>query len=643
MSVGSNPPMVNRVLTHANEVHGLARRNGQADLAGALAAEAERWREATATVVVAGAQKRGKSRLVNALLDRPGLVPVDVDIATHTYLALRHGPRLTATVRRRGPDGQETSETVDPDEIGDYASVLGDPAKRRGVEGVDITLDHPLLDGVRLVDTPGVDSLTLGHRHTTTAMLRQADALLFTLSAQDQPVLRHELEFLAEAASGIHAIAFVLTKVEDSTSWQELLAENKRRLALFVEELEGRTGGAVADELDGRTGEAGSARRLLGATWIPVSSKLAEAAAARRAAGLGSRAGQLWERSGMDRLTAWIRACGEGRELARCGRVLSAADGALRSLAVAEQDRRVAATRDAGEVAQRLAGVETALREVSARARERHRLAVEHQFLGREIGVLVRRRLDEVRHPYEDAITGLTSAAKTEQFLAELPESVERSLEAAWSTITAEVQDRATTVLTEFLTAMDLDPIEVDLAALRMPSGTRPRLESAQPAKGGFDMLREGVPGLAIAASLTTLMIPLGPFAFVVGPAVALGVTHRRHQWEQASRTQNGVRRAITETFAGAASELTTALERAVARWRSEAEQAVDEALGRQRREQEHRRAELLGLTTRDAAARRDAAATAERRLAAITDLSERTAALHRAVAEEIARATPAG
>jgi hypothetical protein len=630
MSVGSEPPsLVNRVLTHANEVHALARRNGQADLAGALAAEAERWREATATVVVAGAQKRGKSRLVNALLDRPGLVPVDVDIATHTYLALRHGPRLTATVRRRGPDGRETTETVDPDAIGDYASVLGDPAKRRGVEGVDITLDHPLLDGVRLVDTPGVDSLTLGHRHTTTAMLRQADALLFTLSAQDQPVLRHELEFLAEAASGIHAIAFVLTKVEDSTSWQELLDENKRRLALFVEELDGP---------GGRTGDAGGTRRLLGATWIPVSSKLAEAAAARRAAGLGSRADQLWERSGMDRLTAWIRSCGEGRELARCGRVLSAADGVLRSLAVAEEDRRVAATRDADEVAQRMAGVETALRELSARARERHRLAVEHQFLGREIGVLVRRHLDEVRHPYEDAITGLTSAAKTEQFLAELPESVERSLEAAWSTITAEVQDRATTVLTEFLTAMDLDPIEVDLAALRMPAGTRPRLESAQPAKGGFDMLREGVPGLAIAASLTTLMIPLGPFAFVVGPAVALGVTHRRHQWEQASRTQNGVRRAITETFAGAASELTTALERAVARWRSEAEQAVDEALGRQRREQEQRRAELLGLTTRDAAARRDAAATAERRLAAITELAGRTAALHRALAGDSAQ-----
>ncbi|GIE30551.1 dynamin [Actinoplanes italicus] len=632
MSAGTEPPaLVNQVLTLANEVHGLARRNGQADLAVALAAEAERWREATATVVVAGAQKRGKSRLINALLDRPGLVPVDVDIATHTYLALRHGPRLTATVRRRGPDGQETSEQIDPDEVGDYASLLGDPARRRGVEGVDITLQHPLLDGVRLVDTPGVDSLTLGHRHTTTAMLRQADALLFTLSAQDQPVLRHELEFLAEAAGGIHAIAFVLTKVEDSTSWQDLLTENRRRLDMFLKE--------NADRFE----DTGGTRRLLDATWIPVSAKLAEAAAARRAAGLESRAEQLWERSGMDRLTAWIRACGEGRELARCGRVLSAAGVALRSLAVAEEDRRVAATRDADEVAQRLAGVETALRDLSARARERHRLAVEHQFLGREIGALVRRRLDEVRNPYEDAITALTSAAKTDQFLAELPESVERSLEAAWSTITAEVQDRATTVLTEFLTAMDLDPIEVDLAALRMPAGTRPRLETARPAKGGFDMLREGVPGLAIAASLTTLMIPLGPFAFVVGPAVALGVTHRRHQWEQASRTQNGVRRAITETFSGAASELTTALERAVARWRSEAEQAVDEALGRQRREHEQRRAELLGLTTRDTAARRDAAATAERRLAAITELAGRTAALHRAVAGEIARNAPVG
>jgi hypothetical protein len=495
------------------------------------------------------------------------------------------------------------------------------------VVGVEITMDHPLLAGVRLVDTPGVDSLTLGHRHTTVAMLREADALLFTLSAQDQPVLRHELEFLAEAAGGIRAIAFVLTKVEDSSSWRELLAENRRRLAAFVAGRRERDGGGPDS---GGPGASDELQRLLDAPWIPVSAKLADAAAARRAAGLTARADELWARSGMPGLVAYIRACADGRELARCGRVLAGAGSVLRALTVAEQDRRAAATQDAGEVSGRLAEVETGLRELSARARERHRLAVEHQFLGREVGAMVRRRLDEVRRPYDDAVTGLTTPAKVERFLAELPDSVERSLEAAWTTVTAEVQDRVTQVLTDFLTAMGLDPIDIDLATLQLPDGARRRLSgTAGPTPVRFDVVREGVPGLAIAASLTALLSPLaGPFAFVVGPAVAMGVTHRRHQWERAGRSQAGVRRALTEAFGGAATELTVSLERAIARWRGEAEHAVDEALARQRQEHERRRAELTGLAARDAAARREAATLAERRLAAIERLTTRAASL---------------
>nr|BFE80209.1 hypothetical protein GCM10020093_028100 [Planobispora longispora] len=141
-----------------------------------------------------------------------------------------------------------------------------------------------------------MDSLTVGHRQVTVAMLQRADALLFTLSAQDQPVLRHELEFLAEAAERVQAIAFVLTKVEDSANWRTLMEENQARLKTFV-----------ADAVAENPARSTTLTPLLSAPWIPVSSKLAEAAEAKRREGRQERADALRSRSGMDALERHLR------------------------------------------------------------------------------------------------------------------------------------------------------------------------------------------------------------------------------------------------------------------------------------------------------------------------------------------------
>ncbi|HTJ38862.1 MAG TPA: dynamin family protein [Dactylosporangium sp.] len=625
------PSVVQAVLVHANEVHNLAKRAGRTDLAGVLAAEAARWKDVTANIVVAGAQKRGKSRMLNALVDRPELLPVDVDIATHTYLAVRRGPELSVTVRRRSGE-RIANLAITPDDIVDYASALGDPDKRRDVVGVEIAMEHPLLDGVRLVDTPGVDSLTVGHRHTTMAMLQEADALLFAVSAQDQPILRHELEFLAEAAQRVEVVAFVLTMVEDSSSWHELLEENRRRLAAFVN--------ASADD----PGSDVRIRRLLGAPWIPVSAKLAEASAARRALGQVERADALWERSGMGRLADYIRSCAGDREIARCGKVLAGTDSVLRAIAVGEQDRLVAATESQDALRERLEEVEAASRDLAARIRERRRFAVEQQFLGREIATLVRAKLDELRRPYDNAVAGLTNRARIDEFLTAMPESVELSLRAAWAELTDQVQDMATRALTQYLAAMGLDAIDIDLVTLQLPTTTSNRLAN-RPAPTGhrFDLLREGVPGITMAASLSAMLASTGvllPIALIAGPAVALGVTWRRHQYEQSGRSQAGIRQLIAETFNASANEMITALDRALARWRGEAEDAVEESMASQRREAETRRAELTALSARDANARREAAKVAEDRLATVQRLTAQAQRLHADLSERLAPLT---
>ncbi|WP_432924394.1 dynamin family protein [Microbispora sp. CA-135349] len=604
--------LVQQVLRLANEVNAFAKQCGRADLSQTLVEVAARWKETETTIVVAGAQKRGKSRLINALVGRPGLLPVDADVATNCHLTLRRGPVLSATVHRNDGD-----VVIDPEQIADYASTTGDPAKRRDVLGVDVTMDHPMLDGVRLLDTPGVDSLTLGHRQATVAILQRADALLFALSAQDQPVLRHELEFLAEAMERVQAVAFVLTKVEDSANAQALLEENRRRLATFV-----------ADAGRSSPGAAAALAPLLEAPWLPVSAKLAEAAAAQRSLGREDRAAKLQERSGMGPLEDYIRACAGGRELTRSATVVSACVSVLSSLAAVAEDDVASASEDGAETARRLAEVDKALEELTRTMRDRRRHAVGNQFLGREVSAIVRARLARVRQPYEQAISELGTRAALERYLAQLPESVEQSIRAAWDDIVAEVSRLVGRALNEFLAALGLEPMEMDLAKLSMPAVWSHELQSEPGESAKLDLLREGVPAATMAVTIGMALAHLNPIGFLIGPAIAAAVMSRRREWEQVHRNQAALRRLVSEQFTQAAGEITLALEREVASWRVAVEETADIALAGQRKELEARRAELRAPAGRSAADRGQARRRAADRLARAGELTERALAL---------------
>ncbi|WP_214108831.1 dynamin family protein [Acrocarpospora catenulata] len=607
--------LVNRVLRLANEVNTLAKQAGRPDLAQVLAEVAARWKETETTIVVAGAQKRGKSRLINALVGRPGLLPVDADVATNCYLGLRRGPVLAAQVNRA-----DESFPIDPEEITDYAAMSGDPAKRREVVSVEITMDHPLLEGVRLLDTPGVDSLTVGHRQATVAILQRADALLFALSAQDQPVLRHELEFLAEAVERVQAVTFVLTKVEDSHNWQALLAENRRRLETFV-----------ADSAPQH------ADVLLNAAWLPVSAKLAEAAAAQRSLGRAERADQLHARSGIGRLEEYVRARAAGRELARSATVVSACASVLAALGAVATDHVAGSSDDQAEPAKRLAEVERAVEELNEIAKERRRYAVGNQFLGREVATIVRAHMARVRQPYEQAVGELTKRADLEKYLQQLPESVERSIQAAWEEIVAEVSKLVGAALNEFLTSLRLEPMDMDLAKVAMPRVWSHELKSEPSAAGKVDMFREGVPAAAMAVSLGLIIAHLNPIGFLVGPALAAAVLVRRREWDEVSRNQQALRRLLQEQFTQAGSEITLTLEREVANWRATVEQSADTALATQRKDLEARRAELRKLAAGSAADKLNAREEATKRLTTIAALTERAAGLRQEIATSLA------
>jgi hypothetical protein len=600
------PEVVGGVLRLANDVHGLARGAGRPDLTAPLAEQAGRWKEATATVVLAGAQKRGKSRLLNCLVGHPDLLPVDADIATHTQVAVVRGPGLRVTVQRT--DGSSTE--VDPAELPAYASVLGDPSVLRDVTGLEVTVDEPLLDGLRLVDTPGVDSLTLGHRHATMGALARADALLFAVSAQDQPILRHELEFLAEAADRIHAVAFVLTKVEDSTSWRELLRENRERLHRFC----GPDGPGLSPEVVARLREA---------PWLPVSAKLGEAALALEAAGHAERAAARLERSGLPALRRHVRRYAERRELVRAGGVLALALGALRALSEPEQDR--AAGGEIDDVEARRRAVDDDIAALGALRRERRRRSIDHALIGRRIGNRARARLDSYRRTYEREIGENTTPKAVAAYAAGLPESLERTFAAAWQEIVGDTQRTVAEALPEYLRGMGVDPAELDEVQLRAPVRGPDSLQ-AEGAGGKFDLIGEGMPALMMASSMGILSSHL-PFLLVLGPVapIAIGaalagtlLAHRRRVAE-ATRNRAALTKALGDAFSVASGEMVLAVEQAVSAWRASAEQAVDTAFAARQQELDVRRRELAATAAQDAAERKRAAATAEERLAALT------------------------
>ncbi|MFF5112440.1 dynamin family protein [Streptosporangium sp. NPDC000509] len=620
---------VARLLRYANEVHALAGQCGRKDLAEVLAACAGRWKDECTDIVVAGAQKRGKSRLLNTLVSHPDLLPVDADVATNCFLSLRRGPRLTAVVHR-GTDAGPVEMPITIESIPDYASMRGDAGKRRDVVSVDITLDNPLLDGLRLLDTPGVDSLTVGHRQVTVAMLQRADALLFTLSAQDQPVLRHELEFLAEAAERVQAIAFVLTKVEDSANWRALQEENKTRLATFVTE-------AIA--ADPR--RAATLAPLLEAPWIPVSAKLAEAAEAKRREGRTERADTLRARSGMDVLERYLRGFAEGRDSARGATVVAAALSVLASLATGAKDDVAAGSDDEGDVTARLAEVDAGLAELAELAGRRRAGAVANTFLGREVAGIVAARVSEIRQPYENTIATLKKQAQIDQYMAELPESVQRSLEAAWSQIVYDVEKLSRTTLDAFARDLGLDPVDLATDGRAMPSLSQVQVRGdlAADDPGSVDLVRDVLPSASIGLSLGGFATALlGPVGFIlVAPAIGAAIFMGRRSMEKVQRSQAAIRGALRDQFSVVAREMTLDLERMVATWRVGVEQTADESLARRRRELETRRAELKSASARSAAERLKARKSGEDRIAAIGTLTKRGEELRKELATAVA------
>jgi len=253
-------------------VTAIAQGLGDTDAAESVQAEADAVSAHAARVVVVGEKKRGKSSLINAMLRRPGLLPVDADIATSVHISVYAADREQAyVVENDDPEGREITLA----QVSEYAAL--DPETQEmlhpGVREVRVGLPNPLLRaGVELIDTPGVGGLVSGHAALTLEALSLADALLFVVDGSSE-LTKSECEFLAQATERVATVVFVLTQIDKYTNWRQVLMADQ---ALIVEH----------------------ARRFKDAKWFPVSSRLRLDAVRAADAGDAVRADDLEQRSG---------------------------------------------------------------------------------------------------------------------------------------------------------------------------------------------------------------------------------------------------------------------------------------------------------------------------------------------------------
>ena len=134
-------------------------------------------------IIVCGEFKRGKSSLINALLDVHELCPVDVAIATNVVSVITYGPALRISISLAQDDEPGTSTStvvIDPSELRNYVTEQGNPDNAKRVQLVTIELPHEKLrTGWVFIDTPGVGGINADHAAATYAFLPNAAGALF--------------------------------------------------------------------------------------------------------------------------------------------------------------------------------------------------------------------------------------------------------------------------------------------------------------------------------------------------------------------------------------------------------------------------------------------------------------------------------
>ena len=167
------------------------------------------------TVSVIGQFKRGKSALVNAVLEED-VLPVGIVPITSAVTEITYGEKNASVQFRNG-----CIKNINPEDLGTYINEQENTEKRLNVTSVCLQIPSPFLHkGLTFVDTPGVGSY---HKHNSDAaysFVKESDAVIFMLSV-DTPINEIEIDFLKNTKIHAAKFFFVVNKI-DTVSYDEL-------------------------------------------------------------------------------------------------------------------------------------------------------------------------------------------------------------------------------------------------------------------------------------------------------------------------------------------------------------------------------------------------------------------------------------
>ncbi|HLH59843.1 MAG TPA: dynamin family protein, partial [Streptosporangiaceae bacterium] len=208
----------------------IAYSRGAIESAQRLGDATNRLKEGRLVTVVCGEFKRGKSTLLGALLDDPGLFPADVDIATNMVTSVGYGAAEMIEVVL-AVAGAEQALTIDRDGIPQYVTEQGNPGNTRDVRLLTIkTPNQKLASGLTFFDTPGVGGLNQEHTAVTYGFLPAADAVVF-VSDVTTPLSESELDFVRRISEYCPLILFVITKTDLRDDYADIVRNTRDKLA----------------------------------------------------------------------------------------------------------------------------------------------------------------------------------------------------------------------------------------------------------------------------------------------------------------------------------------------------------------------------------------------------------------------------
>lgn len=163
-----------------------------------------------------GQFKRGKSTLLNAFVGYPllsaGVLPLT---AVPTFLSRSPTPQM----RLKHVSGAEqkiegASLEALAAEIAAATTEEQNPRNKKELQRVDVAIpSSPWLDGLTLIDTPGVGSTYVHNTETAHGALPECDAALFVCSV-DPPITEVELHYLAAICRTASRVIVVLNKID---------------------------------------------------------------------------------------------------------------------------------------------------------------------------------------------------------------------------------------------------------------------------------------------------------------------------------------------------------------------------------------------------------------------------------------------